>query len=149
SNLLRDRNRRQYMTSGIDSVMTETRVFGPFERIAATANVSGMEAYQQLYDEADQDPTGFWGRMAKEHLIWEKPFNTVLNESDPPSYRWFEDGELNGSASCLDKHPNTPRANKTAIIFEADDGTVTRVTYKELHERVCKLANGIKSLGHQ
>src|SRR5690606_13648037 len=77
------------------------------------------------------------------------PFNTVLNESDPPFYRWFEDGELNVSANCLDKHLNTPRANKTAIIFEADDGTVTRVTYKELHERVCKLANGIKSLGHQ
>ena len=137
------------MSSAIDSVMTETRVFGPFERVANTANVSGMDAYRALYDEADKDPLGFWERLARQHLVWDKPFNTVLNESDPPFYRWFEDGELNVSANCLDKHLNTPTANKTAIIFEADDGTVTRITYKELHQRVCQFANGIKSLGHQ
>ena len=137
------------MSSAIESVMTETRVFGPFERVVESANVSGMEAYRALYDEADKDPLGFWERLARQHLVWDKPFTTVLNESDAPFYRWFEDGEMNVSANCLDKHLNTPTANKTAIIFEADDGTVTRVTYKELHQRVCQFANGLKSLGHQ
>jgi acetate--CoA ligase len=137
------------MSSEIDSVLTETRVFGPFERVAATANVSGMEAYQALYDEADRDPQGFWGRMANEHLNWHTPFTQVLDESNAPFYRWFGDGELNVSANCLDRHMGTPVANKTAIIFEADDGQITRVTYKELYARVCQFANAIKSLGYQ
>lgn len=137
------------MSSGIESILTETRVFGPFERVAANANVAGMDAYQALFDDARQNPEEFWGRMAREHLVWDKPFASVLDDSDAPFYRWFGDGELNVSANCLDKHLNTPVANKTAIIFEADDGEVTRVTYKELHARVCQFANGIKSLGYQ
>ncbi len=137
------------MSSAIDSVMTETRVFGPFERVAKDAHVSGMDAYRALYDEAADDLEGFWGRQARENLIWSKPFTKVLNESNAPFYTWFEDGELNVSANCLDRHLNTPVANKTAIIFEADDGQVTQVTYKELYERVCKLANALKSLGYK
>ena len=137
------------MSSEIDSVLTETRVLGPFERVANNANVSGMEAYQALYDEADRDPEGFWARMANEHLQWDKPFTTVLDDSNAPFYRWFGDGELNVSANCLDRHMGTPVANKTAIIFEADDGQITRVTYKELYARVCQFANAIKSLGYQ
>ena len=137
------------MSSGIESVLTETRVFGPFERVSATANISGMDAYQALCDEARRDPEGFWARLAREHLVWDKPFTTVLDESEAPFYRWFSDGELNVSANCLDRHLGTSTANRTAIIFESDDGQVTQVTYKELHARVCRLANGIKSLGYQ
>ncbi len=137
------------MSSAIDSVMTETRVFGPFERVAANANISGMEAYRALYEEAQNDLEGFWARQARENLVWTKPFTKVLDQSNPPFYTWFEDGELNVSANCLDRHLNTPTANKTAIIFEADDGEITRVTYKELHERVCRLANALKSLGYK
>ena len=137
------------MSSAIDSILTETRVFGPYERLVDQANISGMEAYQALYDEAQRDPYGFWERLAREHLVWDKPFTTVLDESDAPFYRWFSDGELNVSANCLDRHLNTPVANKPAIIFEADDGEVTRITYKELHARVCQLANAIKGLGYE
>ncbi len=137
------------MSSAIDSVLTETRVFGPFDRVAATANISGMDAYRALCEEAEADLDGFWGRLAREHLVWDKPFTRVLNDSDAPFYRWFDDGELNVSANCLDRHLGTPTANKTAIIFEADDGQVTRITYKELYERVCQFANGIKSLGYK
>lgn len=136
------------MSSEIESVLTETRVFGPYERVAATANISGMEAYEALCEEARSDPDGFWARLAREHLIWHKPFTQVLDESDAPFYRWFADGELNVSANCLDRHLGTPTENKTAIIFEADDGQVTRITYKELLECVCQLANAIKGLGY-
>ncbi|PLC53807.1 acetate--CoA ligase [Pollutimonas nitritireducens] len=137
------------MSSGIESVLTETRVFPPFPNLVEGAAISGMKEYQALCDEARQSPDDFWGRLARENLNWTKPFSQVLDESEAPFYRWFADGEMNVSANCLDKHLATPTANKTALIFEADDGKVTSVTYKELHARVCKFANGLKSLGHQ
>ncbi|MFN3397521.1 MAG: acetate--CoA ligase, partial [Sulfurimicrobium sp.] len=87
----------------------------------------------------------FWGAHARENLVWHKPFNQVLDESDAPFYRWFHDGEMNVSYNCLDKHLAT-QGDKTAIIFEADDGTVSKVSYQELYERVCQFANGLKSL---
>jgi len=77
---------------------------------------------------------------------WKKPFTKVLDESNAPFYKWFEDGELNVSYNCLDKHLAT-QADKTALIFEADDGKVTKVTYQELHTRVCQFANGLKARG--
>ena len=75
-----------------------------------------------------------------------KPFTKVLNETNAPFYKWFEDGHLNASYNCLDRHQLT-QPNRTAIIFEADDGTVTKVTYKQLYQRVCQFANGLKKLG--
>ena len=71
------------------------------------------------------------GSLASE-LLWHKPFTKVLDESNAPFFKWFEDGELNASYNCLDRHLKT-QPDKTAIIFEADDGTVTRISYKELH----------------
>jgi acetyl-CoA synthetase len=105
-----------------------------------------MAAYQALCREAEQDYTGFWARLARETLQWKKPFSKVLNESNAPFYKWFEDGELNVSYNCLDTHLAT-RADKTAIIFEADDGQVTKINYRDLHARVCQFANGLKSRG--
>lgn len=137
------------MSSGIESILTETRVFPPFPNLIEGAAISGMKEYQALCDEARQTPDEFWGRMARENLDWTTPFNQVLDESGAPFYRWFGDGEMNVSANCLDKHLNTPTANKTALIFESDDGKVTSVSYKELHALVCKFANGLKSLGHK
>lgn len=129
----------------IESVLTENRVFHPSDAFKAQANVSGMEAYQALCAEAEADYQGFWAKLARELLVWHKPFTKTLNESQAPFYKWFEDGELNVSANCLDKHlATTP--NKIAIIFEADDGTVTNVTYKELYTKVCQFANGLKKL---
>ncbi len=132
--------------SNIQSVMHENRVFNPSDEFAAQANVSGMKAYQALCQEAEDDYTGFWARLAKEMLQWKKPFTKILNESNAPFYKWFEDGELNVSYNCLDIHL-ADGADKTAIIFEADDGTVTRINYRELHARVCEFANGLKSRG--
>src|SRR5690606_22639795 len=137
------------MSNEIESILTENRVFPPFDNLVQEAAVSGMDGYRALCDEAEKDPDAFWARLARENLAWSKPFSTVLDESQAPFYRWFGDGEMNVSANCLDKHLDTPTANKTALIFEADDGKVTSVSYKELHALVCKFANGLKSLGHQ
>ncbi len=132
----------------IESVLQEARLFPPPADFVKQANVSGMAAYQALCDEASRDFEGFWGRLAREHLLWHKPFTKVLDESNAPFYKWFHDGEINASYNCLDRHLKT-QPDKVAIIFEADDGKVTRITYKELYHRVCQLANGLKKLGIQ
>jgi acetyl-CoA synthetase len=132
--------------STIESVLIEKRVFPPAPEFVKQANISGMEAYRKLYAEAEKDFEGFWARLAKETLLWSKPFTKTLDESKAPFYRWFHDGELNASYNCLDRHLKT-QPDKTAIIFEADDGKVTRITYQALHKEVCKFANALKARG--
>jgi acetyl-CoA synthetase len=132
--------------SNIESVLNERRVFEPPAEFVKQANVAGMAGYQALCDEAARDYAGFWARLARETLLWKKPFTKSLDESKAPFFKWFEDGELNVSYNCLDRHLAT-QAEKTAIIFEADDGKVSRVSYRELHGRVCHFANGLKSRG--
>ena len=132
--------------STIESVLTENRSFPPPASFAANANVSGMPAYQALCDEAAHDFEGFWARQARTNLLWHKPFTRTLDESNAPFFKWFPDGELNASYNCLDRHLET-QPDKTAIIFEADDGKVTRITYQALHTKVCQFANGLKTLG--
>src|SRR5574344_189552 len=138
------------MTSNaIQSVLVENRVFPPSEAVQKAARISGMEGYQALCAEAEQDYEGFWARLARENVVWTKPFTQTLDARQAPFYKWFADGELNASANCLDRHMGTPTENKTAIIFEADGGEVTKVTYRELLERVSQFANGLKAQGVQ
>ncbi|WPG41265.1 acetate--CoA ligase [Variovorax sp. EBFNA2] len=132
-----------------ESVLVENRVFPPDARATEGARIAGMAAYEALCKEAEQDFEGFWTRLAKDNLQWTKPFTRTLDESNAPFYEWFGDGELNASANCLDKHIGTPVEHKTAIVFEADDGAVTRVTYKELLARVSQFANALKAQGIQ
>jgi acetyl-CoA synthetase len=134
------------MSSNIESVLQETRVFPPSAEFVKQANISGMDAYRALCAEAEKDFEGFWGRLAKAELDWHKPFTQVLDESKAPFFRWFHDGELNASYNCLDRHLKT-QPDKVAIIFEADDGTVTKITYKALYHDVCRLANALKAHG--
>ena len=129
----------------IESVLHENRVFEPSAAIVKAANVSGMAAYNALCNEAATDYEGFWAKLARELLIWHKPFTKTLNEVNAPFYKWFEDGELNVSANCLDKHLSTI-PNKVAIIFESDDGNTKNVTYQALYHQVCEFANGLKKL---
>ncbi len=89
---------------------------------------------------------GFWASRARDLLHWNKPFTKVLDESNAPFYKWFEDGELNASYNCLDRNLQNGNADKTAIVFEADDGSVARVSYRDLHAQVCRFANGLKGL---
>ena len=132
-------------TQTIESVLNETRTFEPSAAFVKQANISGMDAYNNLCDEAERDFTGFWARLARENVLWHKPFTQTLDESNAPFYKWFADGTVNASYNCLDRHLKT-QGDKVAIIFEADDGKVTKITYKELHRRVCMMANGLKSL---
>ncbi|HEY2338316.1 MAG TPA: acetate--CoA ligase [Burkholderiales bacterium] len=132
--------------ANIETVLQETRVFKPAEAFVKQANVSGMDAYRKLVAEAEKDFEGFWARLARETLLWSKPFTKTLDESKAPFFRWFYDGELNASYNCLDRHLKS-QPDKAAIIFEADDGKVTRITYRALYHEVCKFANGLKAFG--
>ncbi|CAJ0821619.1 acetate--CoA ligase [Ralstonia flaminis] len=133
--------------AGIESVLHEVRVFDPPESFVKQANIAGMDAYRAMCAEAEHDYEGFWARLAHEHLLWHKPFTKVLDESNAPFYKWFEDGEINASYNCLERNLENGNADKVAIVFETDDGKVTRVTYRELYVRVCRFANGLKALG--
>jgi acetyl-CoA synthetase len=133
--------------SAIESVLVENRVFPPSEAFQKSARISGMAGYNALCAEAASDFEGFWARLARENVLWSKPFTKTLDESNAPFYKWFDDGELNASANCLDRHMGTPNENKVAVIFEADDGAVTRTTYKELLAKVSQFANALKARG--
>ena len=124
-----------------------TKVYPPPASIVQGAHVSGMEAYRRLCAEAEADYEGYWARLAREFVVWKTPFTKVLNASDAPFYKWFEDGTLNVSYNCLDRNVEEGRGDKVAIIFEADDGQITRVTYRELLEKTCRMANGLRELG--
>ena len=128
----------------IESVSSEHRIFHPGQAFVDHANVSGMAAYEKLCTSANENYEKFWADLARELIIWKKPFTKTLNDSNAPFYKWFEDGELNVSYNCLDKHLIT-QPNKIAIIFEADNGDITKVSYKELYQKVCQFSNGLKT----
>lgn len=129
--------------------MSNEKVYQPSADFVKNAAVSGMDGYKALCAEADKDYEGYWGKRAKELLSWQTPFTKILDESKAPTYGWFVDGKLNASYNCLDRNIERGLGDKTAIIFEADDGQVTKVTYKELLNRVSKIANALKELGVQ
>ncbi len=126
---------------------TELKTHQPPASLVANATVSGMAAYQALVDEAERDYEGYWARLARQFVSWKKPFSKVLDSSNAPFFKWFEDGTLNVSYNCLDRNIERGLGDKTAIIFEADDGAVTRVSYSELLARVCQFANVLKARG--
>jgi len=122
--------------------------YAPSDRMVANATISGKAAYDALVAEADRDHEGFWARLAKEHLIWTRPFTKVLDESTAPLFKWFDDGMLNVSYNCLERNIENGNADKVAIVFESDDGHVTKVTYRDLLAKVGRLANALKKLGY-
>ena len=126
---------------------TASKLYPPPAAIAEAAHVSGMAAYDKLIAEADADYEGYWARLAREFVSWKKPFTKVLDSSQAPFFKWFEDGTLNVSYNCLDKQVEAGLGDKTAIIFEADDAQVTRVTYRELLAKTCRMANALKAQG--
>lgn len=132
------------MTAPTASAVSER--YPPSPDFVAQARISGPAAYSALVEQADQDRPAFWAHLARQHLRWQQPFTVALDQSEAPFYRWFTDGKLNVSVNCLDRHLDK-QPEKPAFIFEADDGTVTTVSYRELHRRVCRLANALRQLG--
>jgi acetyl-CoA synthetase len=133
------------MSTNIESILTETRVFEPSETIKAQATITEAKL-AEMYAKAEQDHVGFWADLAKEKLSWHKPFTQALDDSKAPLYRWFSDGEMNVSYNCIDRHLDT-KSDKLAIIFEGDKGDVHHYTYQELHDEVCRFANTLKVQG--
>ncbi len=130
----------------ITSVSREHRLFRPSAEFKAQANLGSEAAYKRLYDESVNSPEKFWGRQAKEQLVWRKPFKKVLDWK-PPRAKWFVGGKLNVSENCIDRHLGTARENKAALIFEGEPGDVRTITYKQLHFHVCRLAHIFENMG--
>jgi len=129
----------------IDTVMQETRVFEPSEEFASRAQVKSIGEYQRLWDEAQQNPAEFWGKLAAE-LHWFEPFGEILEWNEPYA-KWFVGGKTNVAYNCVDLHLDGDRADKTAIIWEGEPGDIRTLTYRELHREVCRTANMFKSVG--
>lgn len=131
--------------ANIESILTETRVFQPSEATKSTVAITQDKLDKMRADAAD-DFEGFWANLAREKLEWSKPFTNILDESNAPHYQWFNDGELNVSYNCIDRHLED-KSDKLAIIFEGDLGDVEHYTFKELHDQVCRFANTLKAQG--
>lgn len=139
-------------SKGIDSFMSENRTFPPPADLQAAAHISSLEQYEEMYKRSIEDSDGFWLEQA-EMLEWfKKPTKAREYTWDTAGrkieHTWFADGELNVSYNCLDRHLGTERENKVALIWQGDEPDEDKkITYKELHEQVCKFANVLKGFG--
>lgn len=130
-------------SDNIESILIENRRFSPNQDFVNQARINA-DQLAALHQQANDDYTGFWAQQAREALDWHKPFTKILDESKAPHYSWFDDGELNVSYNCIDRHL-AKRADKNAIIFEGEQGDTSYITYKELHSRVSTFANALKA----
>jgi acetyl-CoA synthetase len=131
----------------IESILQEERLFPPAAEFSAKARIKSLEEYKSLYDRAKADPLKFWSELAEQELHWFQKWDTVLDWSNPPFAKWFVNGKINLSYNCLDRHLDSDRRNKPAIVWEGEPGDSKTLTYAELHQEVCKFANVLKSLG--
>ena len=134
--------------SSIKSVSHEHRKFAPSSEFVDAAHISGDSAYRALYEKSIQDPEAFWAEAAGE-LHWFKKWDTVLDDSGAPFYRWFDGSRTNLSYNCLDRHIDEGRGDKIAIHWEGEPGDSRDISYAQLHLEVCRLANALKSRGVQ
>ena len=138
--------------TNIESVLQEARVFPPPKAFSRRAHLKSLTQYRKLYRESIQSPETFWSRQAKAELVWFKRWTRVLKWKEPYA-QWFIGGQLNVSYNCLDRHLDTPRANKAALIWEGEPaapgkpGEERALTYKQLHHEVCLFGNVLKRNG--
>ena len=126
--------------------MSEPRTYPPSPEFVSRAHVQGMDAYRELYENAERRPADFWGDLAERELFWFEKWSSVF-EWQPPFVRWFVDAKTNASYNCIDRHLETPRKNKVAILWEGEPGDQRMISYQELHRLVCRFANVLKSRG--
>ena len=129
----------------IESVLHENRVFPPPTEFSQRARIGSREAYKQLYCQSIDHPEEFWNQQARE-LTWLSPWKQVLDWNQPPFAKWFVGGRLNVAANCIDRHIGS-RGDAPAIIWEGEPGDSRTLTYRELLKEVCRLSNGLQSLG--
>jgi acetyl-CoA synthetase len=135
--------------TSITSVLQEHRVFPPRKEFSRQAHIKSLAEYRKLYHESVRSPEKFWGRQAKNELVWFKPWKKVLNWKEPFA-KWFIGGQLNLSYNCLDRHLGSATANKAALIWEGEPaapgqpGEERTLTYQQLHHQVCQFANVLK-----
>ena len=129
----------------IESVLQETRSFPPPAEFVEQANISSKEQYEELWNRAKDDPAGFWGDLAQ-GLEWSQPYENVL-EGEMPETKWFTGGKINASVNCIDRHLDSWRKNKAAIVWEGEPGDTRVLRYQDLYREVCKFANCLKKLG--
>ena len=130
----------------IDSILQEKRVFKPSPEFASQAAIKNMTEYHKLYALAERDPSGFWAKLAEKELHWFERWGQTL-DWQPPFAKWFVNGKINISYNCLDRHLTTERRDKPALIWEGEPGDSRTLTYAQLHQEVCQMANVIKRLG--
>src|ERR1051326_2120765 len=134
------------VSTNIESVLQEGRVFAPPAEFSESAHVKSMEEFEALRREAHDSPEEFWARLAEGELHWFKKWDTVL-KWEPPHAEWFVGGKINISYNCLDRHLQTWRRNKAAIIWEGEPGEQRTLTYAQLHREVSRFANVLKRAG--
>ncbi len=130
----------------INSILKEDRLFSPPTPFSEQSRIKSRADFNALTTDAKENNEVFWAKLAREKLDWQTPFTTILNTEHAPHFKWFEDGTLNISFNCIDRHLEN-KADKTAIIFEGEKGDMRHISYQALHDDVCRLANGLKSLG--
>jgi acetyl-CoA synthetase len=129
--------------------MAIEKLYPPSEDFASKARISGMGAYQQMFDEAKADPEAFWSRIANENISWFKPWDTTLDSSEAPFYKWFVGGKTNVAYNCLDRQVEAGRGSKPAVVWEGEPGDQRTLTYEELTSEVKRFANVILKLGYK
>ena len=129
------------MNEKIENLLKEDRKFPPSEHLVKNAN-----APSSWYDEANEDRLKFWQKQALTRISWFKEPTEILDDSNPPFFKWFKDGELNLSYNCLDRHLESD-GDRIAFYWEGEPGDTQEITYQDLYERVCKLSNALKKLG--
>jgi acetyl-CoA synthetase len=129
----------------ISSMMNETRVFQPRPDFSKQAHVKSLDDLKKLRADAERDIVGFWEEQAR-NLTWFKQWETPFQWKYPFA-RWFLGGKINASYNCIDRHLNSWRRNKAALMWEGEPGEMRILTYQELHTEVSKFANVLKSLG--
>ena len=129
------------MTEKIENLLEENRTFEPSEELKKNAN-----ATNSWFKDAESDRIEYWKKQALDRISWFKEPTEVLDDSNPPFFKWFKDGELNLSYNCLDRHLETD-GERVAYYWEGEPGDTQEITYRDLYERVCKLSNALKSLG--
>ena len=131
----------------INNILEEKRIFQPSTEFSEKANIKNFEELQSLKKQSLENPTKFWESFANSEIDWFEKFQTVLDSSNAPFFKWFKEGKLNITYNCLDRHVKNGIGNKTALIWEGEPGDNRKYTYQELLNEVCKAANALKSLG--